>query len=143
MTRKRASDQVMTKIRPQSIIWFERLFFGSLALGYLLLIGVSAIALDNLGIEIITLGCLVLLWYFIAHRASNVAKWIDVAVVAFGVANMVTVIQQLSNVQMALSLAANLFAFASIICLFTPSARIWFQSKGQAGNGNDDQFRTF
>ena len=88
-------------MRPASIVWFERLFLLSLlvGLGNAILSFDSAVALVEadpvmaemgwsdgfvMGVVAVSLGIPLLLTVLIAHRASVLAKWVLVALVAIG-----------------------------------------------------------
>ncbi len=86
-------------MRPSSIVWFERLFLLSLALamlnavlsyGMLVAEVESEPALAGMGgplvLTVVAASLLIplILWYFIARRASVIAKWLLVALIAIG-----------------------------------------------------------
>ena len=135
--------------RPASIVLFEKLYIAVIVIG---VIGValswnslSAMAGAQPGVPAsmgsgILIGALIfgfliplLLLYFIARRASNVAKWIFVVLTAFGV---YSVIAGLANPMMpkGLLLAVNVVSLVlTLYCawlLFRPDAKAWLDSKG-------------
>jgi hypothetical protein len=141
--------------RPQSIIWFERCFLASLALGIVnAAISWSKVrdmvdATDSAAVLpswflpvtlVCGLGINLLLWYFAARRGATVAKWI--IVVFFGLSAL-SIARALLNGIVAPTL--NIFAGIAFILqaiavwmLFRPDAKAWF-----AGNRNDNLTNTF
>ena len=126
--------------RPASIVLFEKLYIAVIVIG---VIGValswnslSAIAGAQPGVPASAAsGFLIplLLLYFIARRASNVAKWIFVVLTAFSLYSFVA---GLANPVMpkGLLLAVNVVSLAlTLYCawlLFRPDAKAWLDSKG-------------
>ncbi len=130
--------------RPQSIIAFERFYLGAMALGLVNAVlswnqtqdmmaspEVAAAGLGN-GFLLTTMAFSfaipLLLWYFIAWRASNVAKWILVVMFALG---LVVMLLSLANPMMPDGLAL-VFTFVvtalqgyAIYMLFRPDAVAW------------------
>ena len=135
--------------RPQSIIWFERFYLGSLALGIVdtvanwsksqaeVVASPGAALLPTwfmpLAVSIsIFIGFL--LWYFVARRASVVAKWINV--IFFGLA-LIALPQTFSRVSTGadspLQALASLIVYAlngaAVWMLFRPDTKPWFDKK--------------
>lgn len=142
-------------MRPASIVNFERFYFGSLGLGFAntliswnatvsaansqsgARLGESAVA----AILYITLGfglvVSFLLWYFIARRASVVAKWILVVLYAF---SLIQIIVELVNgtfgralvspLAVAITVVIYLLEVATVLMLFRPDANAWFANRG-------------
>ena len=135
--------------RPASIVLFEKLYIAVIVIG---VIGValswnslSAMAGAQPGVPAsmgsgILIGALIfgfliplLLLYFIARRASNVAKWIFVVLTAFGVYSFIA---GLANPMMpkGLLLAVNVVSLVlTLYCawlLFRPDAKAWLENKG-------------
>jgi len=133
--------------RPASIINFERSFWASM------LIGVGSLTLhwptvidslksdptaapmvDSAAIFVgIALGfgfaISILLWYFVARKASNIARWIYVAVMGFGAVSTLTSLNDPTSptgLALAISLVSTTFTALSIFFLFRPDARVWF-----------------
>jgi hypothetical protein len=128
--------------RPNSIIWFERVFLGSLLLGLLNSIftwstmtaqmaATPGAAMFGGGVLIGTmaLGIIInlLLWYFIARRGSNVARIIWTVLFAFGVFGIIAVFMQATPVSMKI---VPLISFAlqayGVFLLYRPDAKPWF-----------------
>jgi hypothetical protein len=129
-------------MRPQSIIMFERLFLGSLAIsavitaiGYGDLESTLGSDLEQLGIGMgfvlasvaVIFAIYLLLWYLIAHKAAVVAKWILVVLVALGVVFSIPAFLQVQfDLMTGLNLAAYVLQVASLVYLFRADAVAWF-----------------
>lgn len=137
-------------MRPQSIVRFEQAYLGAtllwlvnLALGWKTrLDGINAnpafagnpqmaelAETMMIGTTVAMLALWLLLWYFTARRASEVAKW--VVVVLFGLAVLGLPFTLMSYpVVGALSTVLSLATFAltawSVWLLFRPDAKLWF-----------------
>ena len=122
-------------MRPTSIVLFERLFLLSLAIalvnGFLQYDALVAQvgndpALAQLGwgsgailvVMAISLLIPLLLWYFIARRASNIAKWILVVMTLLDAG-------QLGSLAGIASLAVTILQLVAIVLLFRADARAW------------------
>ena len=140
-------------MRPRSIVWFERVYAASVALG----LANSVVRLDSMqaalsrdlgdaangmggAIIFITLGLSLavsaLLWFYIARRASSVAKWLLVAIYAY---SLISLPGALAGVRAGLLPAWWLAAtwalqIAIVVLLFRPDARAWFARKGTAAD---------
>lgn len=132
-------------MRPNSIIWFERLFIGSLAVSVLDLVyhrdlltgeieGIEGwemeFALILGGAVIIGFGLQILLWYFIAYRASVKAKWIYLVFCALGLSGIASTWTELSTSDVIFLVATQSMVLGSVILLFQADARKWFEAKG-------------
>jgi hypothetical protein len=135
-------------MRPQSIVLFEKVYLAAIVLGVINTVmswslvtqAASDPALQKTGVAsgllvgALIIGILIplLLWYFIARRASNVAKWIYVVLLAFGVLGFLRGLSVpnapggLTLVIGALSLALQVWAG---VLLFKPDATAWLESK--------------
>lgn len=130
--------------RPMSIIQFERCYLGALALAlvntalswstYLRIPAViqAQAMFGNWYLPTTTaIGFLIplVLWYFVARRASVVAKWIVVVLFGFGVIGLLL---GLANGGFATTLAAVLSVVTlvlnaiAVFLLFKPDAKAWF-----------------
>jgi hypothetical protein len=131
-------------MQPPSIIRFSRLFLASLGLAGLL----AALTFPGLkasllrqdpgaaglgdGVLILALGLglavMLVLWFLIAQRGSNVAKWVLVALTLVSIALQVpkigAIVGSLDPVSM-LSLLAALGQLVAIAFLFRADAREW------------------
>lgn len=135
-------------MRPQSIVWFERLYLAAFALmvvNTILSWDANAAALaangtarDIPGYQYWTtgIGLLIppLLWFFIARRGSAVAKWILLVLVVIGligVGYIVTSGRATFGLRGLLGYAAMALQVAAAAMLFRPDADAWF-GKGNA-----------
>lgn len=135
--------------RPASIVLFEKLYILVIVIGVIAVAlswsslnaaaaaqpGVSPSVGSGILIGALIFGFLIplLLLYFIARRASNIAKWIFVVLTAF---SLYSFIAGLSNPVMpkGLLMIVNLVSLAlTLYCawlLFRPDAKAWLESKG-------------
>ena len=146
-------------MRPQSIELFEKVYLGSIALGLVntaLSWGALTASLKTVsdgamkmgpgvmvGSIVIGLVISLLLWFFVARRASSVAKWIFVVITAIGVFG---VLSSLANplapkglTMIGGMIATALQVFAARL-LFKPDAVAWLESKGENGPGDPSTF---
>lgn len=129
-------------MRPISIVWFERLFLLSLGvalfvslLQYDLLLaqveGQAAFVPLGLGsglvIAVIAISLLVpfVLWYFIARRASNPAKWILVLLTAAGLLYLDFGAARMWAPANIMALIVTALQIAAVALLFRADARAW------------------
>ena len=146
-------------MRPQSIELFEKVYLGSIALGLVntaLSWGALTASLKNVGdgtvavgpglmVGSIVIGLIIalLLWFFIARRASNVAKWIYVVITAIG---LFGVLSSLANpaAPKGLTMIGGIVVTALQVfagwLLFKPDAAAWLESKGADGPGDPSTF---
>ena len=144
-------------MRPQSIQLFEKVYLASIAIGLVNAVlswsQVDAMLADprmqaaGVGTGTLVLGVVIgilvplLLWYFIARRASNVAKWIYVVLTAVGLFGFLSA---LANPMAPKGLITLLGAAATGLqvygawLLFRPDAAAWFESKGADGPGDPE-----
>src|SRR5690606_2155960 len=127
-------------MRPQSIIMFERLFLASLAtsvvslvLNYQALTDTVAVELEGTGLgagfvlAIVGVGYAIylLLWYLIAHRAANWAKWVLVALLVFGLVSLPGARLGPWDLTALLGLASYALQVAAAVFLFRADAKAW------------------
>ena len=129
--------------RPQSIIWFERLYLGGAAVSLAnTLINWSSIqeqvaATPNSELlpswftgAMIAIGISVnlLLWYFVARRGSIIAKWIVSVLFALGLIGVLRTLGSDMAVQGTGLFAITVVALhgAAVFMLFRPDAKAWF-----------------
>lgn len=134
-------------MRPLSIIRFEQFFWASIVIG---LINAALnftklteqMAATGAPVEILFVsfaaGLLInaLLWLFIARRASNVAKWILVVLMAlglFGIFTWPTLLAQYGPLYIGLTVIATVLSYTAVGFLFRGDAVRWLKSKGVAG----------
>jgi hypothetical protein len=126
--------------RPVSIVYFERAVLLSILLGllntYLMWDRIVAQIADLgygpgfvVAVQIISYGVLLLLLWLIAYRRSNVARWTYVVLAALGLVSGLTGIREmlaLDPLFLAISAVQYLISIVSIVLLFRPDARRWF-----------------
>ena len=135
--------------RPQSIMLFDKVFLAAIAaslLGIVLFYDANLRALQAeaaiaeagfgsgllLGITAVSLGIMLLLWYFISRRASSLAKWLLVGLTIIGLPSSISGLMTASGLQLVLTAAVLVLQILAIVLLFRADARAWFQAKGQA-----------
>lgn len=131
--------------RPQSILWFERAYLGSVALGLLnsalnwsqvqeqLAMTQNSALLPSWFVPatmMISLVINALMWFFIARRGSTVAKWIFVVLFAIGILGVVSMvaggtIPPTFNIVAVIALVLQVIA---VVMLFRPDTKSWFGS---------------
>jgi hypothetical protein len=144
-------------VRPHSIIRFERFFLASLLLGLLNtvfsfrhsvsllnadpIIGGTGYAIGMLVTTlVISIGIQLLLWFFIARKASNVAKWILVVLTVLGFVMAIPSIGTLmaqGAVTLIFTFFITVLQIIAIIHLFRPDAKAWLESRGTMGTNPD------
>lgn len=147
-------------MRPKSIDVFEKVYLGAIAVGLIntvvswsqldaMLAADPRIKAAGLGSGTLMVGVVLglliplLLWYFIARRASNVAKWIYVVLTAVGLFGFLS---SLANplVPKGLLTALGLLSVGLQVyaawLLFRPDAAAWLDSKGANGPGDPTTF---
>jgi hypothetical protein len=129
--------------RPHSIVWFERLYLGGVALGLLNTVANwsamqaqvaatpgSAILPPWFTIATVAVGIAInlLLWFFIARQGSVVAKWILVVLYAIGLIGVAMTLATGQRPPTLNAFAALVFALqtAAVVMLFRPDAKPWF-----------------
>jgi hypothetical protein len=141
--------------RPQSIVWFERSYLGALALGLVnnalnwtamqerMAAAPNSALLPSWFLPVaLGIGILIslLLWFFIARRASVVAKWIVVVLFVIGLIGVPGIVTGLqSGLITPLMAAFALIAFGlngfAVWTLFRSDTKAWFS--GQATDLTD------
>ena len=136
-------------MRPESIVMFERLFLaslvvsaGSFLIGYedTMRLAASDPAMQRFGLGsgfllgtlAVSFAIYLLLWYLIAHKASNVAKWILIVLVAIGLATVPMSLTGAMTTPLLLNLAVYALEVAAVVFLFRADAKAWF--KGELGS---------
>jgi hypothetical protein len=136
-------------MRPPSIVMFDRLFLGSLAVsgvGLALsweemtgqLANEPAMAEIGLGsgfiVGAVAVGFAIslLLWYLVSHKASNVAKWILVVLAALSLISFPAALGGPWNVTAILGLASYVLEIAALGFLFREDAREWLNGEWNA-----------
>jgi hypothetical protein len=146
-------------MRPRSIVLFDRLFLASIVLSllqsfYSFSSARAELAADPAAAELglgsgfmagsigISVAISLLLWWLVAHRAGNIAKWILTVLSAIGVVMLPWTLAGpgVDAVVLTLTLAANAMVLAAIFFLFQQDARDWFTNKGRVGPTDPDVF---
>ncbi len=79
-----------------------------------------------------------LLWYLIAHRASNIAKWILVVITLLGLMTVPGSLRQLGQgggLGIMVTLAIEVLRVAAISFLFRADARVWLEGGQRDAQG--------
>ncbi|WNO53072.1 hypothetical protein [Stakelama saccharophila] len=91
----------------------------------------------------IGLGISLLLWFFVARRASNVARWILIVLYALGLLSFLYTLSMGTmaggGVSMALMLLSYVLEAIAIYMTFRPDADAWLKGQGPA----EEQARPF
>jgi len=145
-------------MRPESIRWFERVYVGRMIVG--LALGIysiywmrhalngyyrAAFGFPEIAVGSILLGtlCNIALLYFIARRASVVAKWIFVVAAVIGLVSVINTVIAPNFLPAALKMGP-LFGvgldFTMIMLLFQPDSREWFERRGVTEEDYADTF---
>jgi hypothetical protein len=136
-------------MRPESIIMFERLFLASLvvsgvsfAIGYedTMRIAASDPGMRQLGLGAgfiagtlaVSFAIYLLLWYLIARKASRIAKWVLIVLVAIGVASLPVALAGPLGLTVWLNLAVYALEIAALVFLFRADAIAWFRGERAA-----------
>ena len=146
-------------MRPKSIELFEKVYLGSLALGLVNTVvnwgqlvasaekaGAGAASVGSgimIGSIVGGMAISLLLWFFIARRASNVAKWIFVVLTAIGIFGVLTSLispDAPKGAAMIGGVIATALQVYAAWLLFRPDAAAWLDSKGTNGPGDPSTF---
>jgi hypothetical protein len=137
-------------MRPKAIVFFEFFYVAAIAIGIIQrfaslpsTVRTFATLNSDIGIEAspaslvygtmaITFFFYVVLWFFIARRASKLAKWIYVGIFVF--ASTMNVLAAArgnvsANPAILVFLLVSIIQAAAVAALFTPHAREWFDGK--------------
>jgi len=129
-------------MRPQSVVMFERLFLLSLALsaisfamGYgefsqqvlrdpaMRQLGLGASFV--IGLALAGYALYLLLWYLIARKAANWAKWLLVVFLAFSLVSLPGAIRGPWTLASAAAIAVYALQVAAVLFLFKRDAKAW------------------
>lgn len=147
-------------MRPRSIEMFEKAYLGSIAVSLMaILIGWSRLSADyavrmaNMSesareaILMVSAGLVIavslLLWFLVARKASNIAKWLLVLLTALGTFSMVNSVFEAAlpkDLYFAVNITSTLLGLYSVWLLFRPDAVAWLDSKGADGPGDPATF---
>ena len=132
-------------MRPKSIVQFERVYLASIVLGMFepkRMGPATDMAFSKAGVDVPVVGIVLiagalslllplLLWHFIARRASNVAKSILIALTALGLLSFVAGLGDPDRAKdLLLGVVVTALMFYAIWLLFRPDAKAWLGSKG-------------
>lgn len=136
-------------MRPESIVMFERLYLGALAVAVVNFAltwnstqeymandpAVAAAGLGNgflISTMLLSFAIPLLLWYFIAKRGSNIAKWILVVLFGFGLISMIfsfgTMMAMSGPIGLIGALLTTALQAGAVYMLFKPDAVEWLKS---------------
>ncbi len=132
-------------MRPQAIIWFERLYVAAFILGVISALQTWSLQAAMLGSDprlatmtwlpyasfVIRIAIVAALWFFVARKGSVIAKWIVVVLAAYGAMLLLVLLYGLlkgsaSFAIVVLSALQNIFYIAAAAMLFRPDALPWF-----------------
>ncbi len=138
-------------MRPSSIVMFERLFLASLAISVVnFFVGYDAMVasvereptLSAVGVGegaavaafVIGLAIYLLLWFLIARKASNVAKWVLVVLLALSVLSLLSTLASsfALTATTLLGLAVYALEIAAVVFLFRDDAKAWLKGEAAA-----------
>ncbi len=132
-------------MRPASITMFDRLFLGSLAVGLANAVlnydstiaqleadpAVAELGMAGPGFVIVTLafsfGLSLLLWFLIARKAVNVAKWVLVVLTVIGLFGIPLALVDVPLLQAIITVVVTVMQLAALWFLFRPDAKAWFE----------------
>ena len=137
-------------MRPQSIIWFERLYLFALAIDMIAILYDIRWALGEKDLELamaeigfypdwtiaitpLAFGISLALWYFVARRGSKIAKWIAVTfamamTVLLPILFLLDALEEPSNTDIALAICITFIHLIAVMFLFKQDAREWLDS---------------
>ena len=136
-------------MRPASIVMFDRLFLASLAISVVSFVlsydtladqfaNDPAMARAGIGSGLVTglmIGSVViylLLWFLISRKASNVAKWILVVLVALSLYSIAGSIGGPWGFLTILGMLSYALEVAAVVYLFRDDAKAWFRGEAAA-----------
>ena len=141
-------------MRPQSIVNFDRLYLVAIVLGLVnslmsfdhyraILAADKAAAKLHLGDGMIwaglaiSLGLFLLLWYLVAYRASNLAKWVLILFTVLGLMTPPNSLRQLgagAGLGILMSLAIEALRVVALSFLFKADAKAWLSGAPAKGD---------
>jgi hypothetical protein len=145
-------------MRPESIRRFDMFYLGSVALSVVDFVlehdavmaqteAQSRAAQVSLGAGFVNGGfavwtaLMVLLWFFAAHRRSNVAKWIIVLLAVIGLWGLPALVTGSFTTAKIVSLLSFMLSWVAVYFLFRADAKAWFgksESDGAAAPVGED-----
>lgn len=135
-------------MRPASIVMFDRLFLGSLAVSAAGVVlswdemtaqlanepGVAEIGLGSgfiAGAVAVGFAISLLLWFLVSHKASNVAKWILVVLAVLSLISLPSMLGGPWDLTAILGLASYVLEIAALGFLFREDAKAWLSGQHQ------------
>jgi hypothetical protein len=133
-------------MRPASIIMFDRLFLGSLAVSAVGVVlswdemtaqlanepGVAEIGLGSgfiAGAIAVGFAISLLLWFLVSHKASNVAKWILIVLAALSLISLPSMLGGPWDLMGILGIASYVLEIAALGFLFREDAKAWLSGQ--------------
>ncbi|PXA83306.1 hypothetical protein DMC47_43935 [Nostoc sp. 3335mG] len=141
-------------MRPRSIVLFERLYWLNIAIAAVALVWTygrigrfaaamppdapafarSMMSVTIVGGAVVAIGIKLLIWFFIARRGSNTARWIFViffVLALAGVVQMIGLYQRgaMPPVSLGVWVSDILLRIACLWLLFRPDAAAWFRGE--------------
>jgi len=132
-------------MRPASIIRFDQLYLGAIALGIINTVlaydstmaqleadpAIAAVGMAGpgviIGLSAFSFFISLLLWYFISRRASTVAKWILVVLTVIGLLGIPAALMMAPLMQTIITLVISAMQVGALWFLFRPDAKSWFE----------------
>lgn len=148
---------MMITYRPTSLVWFERLFFSSIAVTFLDLIYHQEILINDLedggdlepefaimivGALLLTYGVQMLFWFFITHRASSIARSLYSLFWVLGLIGIFGFLSDYTDSEKIFLAIAQALSFGSVVSLFRSDARAWFKTRGELPGGDGDELQS-
>ena len=131
--------------RPNSVLWFERLYGLSIFVSIVDLViqwdslfGEDEFEPDTQRILVIfvffavfiVFAVQLLLWFYTAHRASRIAKWLLMAIAIISLVSLAVDYTGYEMIELIFYGVSQILAFSGFAFLFRSDARVWFASKG-------------
>jgi hypothetical protein len=142
-------------MRPQSIVMFERLFLAALALSVLTFaLGyetiMASVTADPtmrqaglgsgflIGALAVEYALYLALWYLIARRGANWAKWVFLLVLAISLTSLPRAFGSDLSLTVLLGLAVQVLRILSAVYLFRPDAAAWLRGDSAETSAPDE-----
>lgn len=144
-------------MRPESIVNFERFYLGALGVGLVntalswgatqeMLASDPALGAAGFGtgffVSVLGLGLIIplLLWFFIARRGSNIAKWILTVLFVIGLLGTIPLLTGSTplpggTIALVLTLVATAMQAYAVFMLFKPDAVAWLKGETRVDPG--------
>lgn len=139
-------------MKPKSIIWFDRLFWASMAASAAL-VALSFFYLEDdldgpfegepelfiaMIVGAVTAAAVmyavsILLWFFASQRASNPARWMYSIFTGLGVVLTPFDLFDVSAIEVVASLIVAALSISTIVVLFLPISNTWFRNRDVGG----------